>query len=122
MSAETSPSRPLTARQREWLEHLHAWREQGGSLKAYALAHELSISALYTARRFLTQRGVWKRPPDEARRTSTPKLIPVRVTPMPSAAAMFRVVLPNGVVVEVPEQADIARCRALLACVSESSR
>jgi hypothetical protein len=121
MPTEASSSKSLTPRQREWLGHLHAWRQQGGSLKAYALAHELSISALYTARQSLTRRGVWQGGrQDEA--LDTPKLVPVRVRSTPTAPPMLRVVLPNGVVVEVPEQADVAWCRALLVCVSESMR
>jgi hypothetical protein len=41
---------------------------------------------------------------------------------MSAAVSMFRVLLPNGVVVEVPEQAEPARCRALLVCLSEVLR
>lgn len=122
MSTEAFPSKSLTPSQRDWLAHLHAWRQQGGSIKAYAAAHELSLSALYTARRVLAQRGVWKRQPDQAPHTGAPKLSPVRLASIASAPPMFRVVLPTGVVVEVPEQADLARCRALLSYVAESFR
>jgi len=118
MAKDFSAHKPLTPRQREWLGHLRAWRERGGSLKAYALAHELSLSGLYTARRSLTQRGVWQRGAGPAPGAgSTPTLVPVRLLPGPS---LFRVLLPNGIVVEVPEQADPERCRALLACVTQA--
>ena len=112
----------LTARQREWLTHLQAWREQGGSLKAYAGTHGLSLSALYSARQLLRQRGVWQRSSQEASRRITPKLVPVRLKPMPEVASMYRVLLPNGVVLEVPEHADLARCRAMLDCVAQLLR
>jgi len=71
----------------------------------------------------LTQRGLW--PPDRGEapaRPSAAKLVPVRLTSMPAAVSAFRVLLPNGVVVEVPEQADPARCHALLVSVSEVLR
>lgn len=91
-------------RQREWLSHLEVWREQGGSLKAYALAHGVSQSALYSARRVLTQRGIWQGRRRESRtHPAAPKLVPVRVRAMAPAVAMFRVLLPNGIV---------SRCRS----------
>jgi hypothetical protein len=121
MPTGTSTNRALTTRQREWLSHLEAWREQGGSLKAYALAHGLSQSALYSARRVLTQRGIWQGRRRELRaHRAAPKLVPVRVRAMAPAMAMFRVLLPNGIVIEVPEQADPARCQALVAGLSEA--
>jgi hypothetical protein len=42
-------------------------------------------------------------------------LLPVHIA---RGAPMFRVLLPNGVVVEVPEHADGPCCRELLACAS----
>ena len=33
-----------------WLDHLRRWREQGGTLKAYAQANGLSVGALYAAK------------------------------------------------------------------------
>ncbi len=96
-----------TPRQRFWLEHLNACQEQGLSLKAYARAHELSVSALYAAKSALKQRGT-STPPN----SPAPKLVPVRLAP---AASVVRVLLPNGVVVELPESIDPQRCQALLA-------
>lgn len=124
MSTTEAPDcRALTACQRAWLTHLEAWREQGGSLKSYASAHDLSVSGLYTARRILEQRGVWR---SQARRDThkarTPRLVPVRLTPASPAPAMFRVVLPTGVVLEVPEHTDPVRLGALLTCVMEALR
>ena len=123
--SRTEPSRnkPLTARQREWLSHLEAWREQGGTLKAYAREHALSVSGLYTARRQLERRGAWKSPAKTgAQRADPPKLLPVRLTAMPPTPAMVRLMLPNGAVVEVAEHADPRRFGALLAGVMEALR
>jgi len=124
MSTTDSPDcKALTARQRAWLSHLEAWREQGGTLKAYASAHDLSVSGLYTARRLLEQRGIWtSRAKSVRRKSTTPKLIPVRLTSVLPAPAALRVVLPSGAVIEVPEHTDPVRLEALLACVTEALR
>ena len=122
-STELSPSKPLTARQREWLSHLESWREQGGTLKAYAKEHALSVSGLYSARRQLERRGAWRSSAKTGSpRTDRPKLLPVRLTSMPPTPTMFRVTLPNGVVVEVPEHADSMRLGTLLAGLTEALR
>ncbi len=96
-----------TPRQRFWLEHLKACREQGLSLKAYARNHNLSVSALYTANSALKRRATSIAP-----NTPAPKLVPVRLASGPS---MIRVLLPNGVVVELPESIDPERVQVLLA-------
>ena len=123
MSDEAPLHESLTARQREWLSHLETWREQGGTLKAYALAHELSLGALYRARRVLERRGMWNaRGRLEVEPASPPKLVPVRLSAAPTAAATFRVVLPNGVAFEIPEHTDPVRCRAVLSAVCQALR
>ena len=83
-------------------------------MKAYAQAHGLSVSALYTARSTLKRRGVLSEPT-----ASAPTLVPVRL-PAPAGAA-FRVHLPNGVIVEVSAHADDARVGAVLECASRLS-
>jgi hypothetical protein len=101
-----------TPRQRFWLEHLEACRTQGGSLKAYALAHDLSPGALYAAKSELKRRGAL---PASTLPVPVPRLLPVHIA---RGAPMFRVLLPNGVVVEVPQHADGPCCRELLGCAS----
>lgn len=108
----TTPAR-LTSGQRAWLEHLNAWREQGGSLKAYAAAHDLSISALYTARRLLVRGGAW---PGRVAAAPPPTFLAVRVRP---SATPLRVVLPNGVVIELPEHGDVGQAAALIAALGQ---
>ena len=110
MEKRSALGAPRTARQRFWLEHLNACREQGVSLKDYARAHDLSVVALYAAKSALKRRGTSTPPAVPA-----PKLVPVRLAP---AASMVRVLLPNGVVVELPESIDPQRCQALLAGAS----
>jgi hypothetical protein len=112
MTNESSPAETHTPRQRFWLEHLEAYRVQGGSLKAYALAHDLSPAALYAAKSDLKRRRAL---PASTLPVPTPKLLPVHIV---RSAPMFRVLLPNGVVVEVPQYADGPCCRELLGCAS----
>ena len=116
MDHDPTPPTSLTPRQREWLEHLQAWQGSGATLRAYALSHELSVSALYSARRALVRRGVWPGRSQSPVRAATPKLVPVRIN-APAPAAMLRILLPNGTAVEVPEHADVERTRALLLSV-----
>lgn len=125
MSNHATVRPSLTARQQEWLTHLEAWRERGGTLKAYALEHGLSLGALYSARRALEQRGAWRGRSSRERCPSTPpKLLPVRVSAVAptSSAVMLRVMLPSGVVFEISEHADPARCRELLAGIGQALR
>jgi hypothetical protein len=112
MDNQSSPPEAHTPRQRFWLEHLEACQTQGSSLKAYALAHDLSPAALYAAKSDLKRRGAL---PASTLPVPAPKLLPVHIT---RTAPMFRVLLPNGVVVEVPQYADGPCCRELLGCAS----
>ena len=110
-------TKPLTDRQQSWLKHINACRAEGGSMRAYARAHGLSVAALYTAQHDLIRRGALKRS-DASDRAAT--FVPVRVhspvsTPVP--IPMMRIVLPNGVVIEVPEHAELARCQILVAAL-----
>jgi hypothetical protein len=112
MANESSLAETHTPRQRFWLEHIEACRTQGGSLKAYALAHDLSPGALYAAKSDLKRRGALSA---STLPVPAPRLLPVHIA---RGAPVFRVLLPNGVVVEVPEHADGRCCRELLACAS----
>ena len=93
-----------------WLDHLRAWQAQGTSLRAYAAANGLSSSSLYRARRRLERRGLLSESNEGA-----PAFVAVRVArPAPAC----RVLVPNGVVVEVPEHTERAMCAAVLECAS----
>ena len=113
MAQATLRSADLRPRERFWLDHLRTARREGKTLKAYAQAHGLSVSALYTARSTLKRRGVLSEPA-----ASAPTLVPVRIAP---AGAAFRVHLPNGVVVEVASHVESAVCAAVLECASRLS-
>jgi len=115
-------SKPLTAGQQIWLMHLKRCEAQGVSSVAYALEHGLSVRALYGARKELTQRGVFHTGGAAAPMASQAPvtLVPVQLrspTPARVAVGMFRVVLPNGLVIEVAEAGEPARCQALVAAL-----
>ena len=84
----------LTPRQRFWIDHLRRCTERGQSLSAYAAEQDLKVSSLYEAKSRLRQHGLWP----------TPSMQFVRVQPARPAEipppTVFRVSLPNGVVVE----------------------
>lgn len=84
----------LTARQQFWVEHLRAWAARGQALSAYATAEGLSLGALYEVKSRLRRRGLWPLP--------GPRFVRVQAASAPSAVApaLYRVSLPNGVVVE----------------------
>ena len=84
MARGNSRSAGVRPREQFWLDHLRTARQQGQTLKAYAQAHGLSVSALYTARSTLKRRGVLSEPA-----ASAPTLVPVRIPP--PAGAAFRV-------------------------------
>jgi len=122
MSDEVRAARVLTAIQQQWLEHLKTWQAQEAlSLREYATAHGLSVSGLYSAKRWFKVKGLWQgREVSGAGRKSAPKLVPVRVSPgsvAPRMSAPLRVLLPNGVVLEMPEHIEPERCQALVAAL-----
>lgn len=80
-----------TKKQSLWQNHINAWRESGGSQKAYCQAHNLSLASF----------GYWKRRLVPAQ-PAAGKLIPVRVN-SPSAVILVR--LPWGVELSVPVSA-----------------
>ncbi|MDH3282533.1 MAG: hypothetical protein OEQ18_15585 [Gammaproteobacteria bacterium] len=82
----------LSERQRYWLERIQECEESGQTTKAYAEAHALSTSALYTWRKRLAQRGLW---PSRGGRFER-----VQVSAPTRSVSEWRITLPNGVQVE----------------------
>ena len=101
----------LTPRQQFWAKHLQQCAERGQSLAAYAAEHGLKVGGLYEAQSHLRRRGVWPAP--------TPQFVRVQATRAGTAAlapTVYRVSLPNGVVVETAggELSAVLRAAALL--------
>lgn len=87
----------LTARQQFWIGHLRQCAERGQALSAYAAEHGLRIGSLYEAKSRLRRRGLWPTP------TPAPRFVRVQAAlaaGAPRLPVVYRVSLPNGVVVE----------------------
>ena len=84
----------LTPRQQFWAKHLQQCAERGQSLAAYAAAHGLKVGGLYETKSHLRRRGIW---PAAARQVV--RVHARRVIEPPLAPTVYRVLLPNGVVV-----------------------
>lgn len=96
-----SISKALSTRQHHWLEHLVRCANSGTPLKASADANDLSVSALYTARRNLKALGAGpQQPPGVA---PSPQFVAVKVE-RPVQVMGLLVRLPNGVVVEATQE------------------
>lgn len=57
METNDSASPGLTERQQFWLDHIARCDAAGSSTKDYAAAHDLSVQAMYSARKDLVERG-----------------------------------------------------------------
>lgn len=82
-----------------WAEHLQQCSLRGQRLSHYAAEHGLSASSLYAARSTLRRRGMWPLPRTRFLRVETDPGSRAGGTPS-VAPALYRIALPNGVVVE----------------------
>jgi hypothetical protein len=90
--------RPASDRDRFWLRHHEAQRASGRSAKEYAASAEISVQALYQARKRLQRRGLLAR--GRAPR-AVARFAKVAVAPAPGVEEpRFRIELPNGAVLE----------------------
>jgi hypothetical protein len=96
-------SKGLTPRQQEWLGHLRAYRRSGETVRAYAKRHGFSEHGMYQAAKDLRERGVL--PAIRRREPSRKSPTFVKVSPAMSVigSSLWRVRLPNGVVLEGTE-------------------
>ena len=99
----------LSERQRHWLEHVRECEESGQTTKAYAEAHSLSTSALYTWRKRLAERGLWSSRGSRFER--------VQVSALTRSSSEWRITLPNGVEVEFSGSVAVAEVSRVLAAV-----
>jgi hypothetical protein len=97
-------ARPLTRLQQQWLTHLQRAEAQQQSVAEYARANGLDADAMHRWRSQLKQRGVVvvSTQPASFVRAEVKSLPPVS---MSTNAPMLRVVLSNGIVLEVPHSA-----------------
>ena len=85
----------LTPRQQFWARHLQQCAERGQSLAAYAAEYGLKVGGLYEAKSQLRRRGL-----GPAAASRFVRVQPPRTGEAPLLATVYRVSLPNGVVVE----------------------
>ncbi len=107
MAKQSSPRREF------WLTHLRQWHAQGGTMKAYAQANELSVDNFYAAK------SAYAREPAPRQRTAVTKapsvtLLPVQVASHGAGPESLRVSLANGVHIEVPGGVNVEQWRTLL--------
>jgi hypothetical protein len=87
-----------------WVERLARFAAAGLSPAPFCAAEGVSVASFYVWKRRLTA-------PAGHDTTPAPRLLPVRLT---SAAAPVELVLPSGLVLRVPPEADPATLAALL--------
>ena len=87
--------KPLTERQRCWLQHIRACGDGQQSLKAYARQHRLNIQTLYAAKKQLKRQGLLDQSP------RAPRFVRLTPAPVRPAPVTCRVLLVNGTVVEL---------------------
>ena len=107
---------PRAPRREFWLNHLRQWREQGGTLKAYAEANGLSVNALYAAKS--SYEGAPSR--NASKPVTNATLLPVQVSSGRGVEAI-RVSLPNGVLIEVPSGLSAPEWAPLMMLLATSS-
>ena len=98
-----------------WRAHAQAWMQSGQTVRAYIEAHGLCRSTFSRWRRRLSSAEVEVVPAEHGLR-----LARVRVAPAsPAVSASCHVVLPNGVGIEWPLEADAERLEAIIAAARQ---
>ena len=111
---ETSPP-GLTERQQFWLDHIARCDTAGSSTKDYAAAHDLSVQAMYSARKDLVERGVLQPGGRGVRTASGSRFSRVmRAERDTEGAAGLTLQLRNGTVVGFPGPLDADTLRLVL--------
>ena len=87
--------KPLTERQRYWLDHIQSWNESGMRMSEYARDQNFPVRAMYDAKKALVKKGILPRP----RISHATRFEQVQIIE-PSAESEWRIGLPNGTVVE----------------------
>ncbi len=108
------PIKPITQRQRYWLDHLNTAATSGGSLVDYAAAHQLKAKHLYGWKTRLIIAGHL---PDtrKGKKPGFVSVVPTRNTP---TASLF---MPNGFRLELQGTIDRGLLRDLITVAREAS-
>ena len=108
------PTKPITERQRYWLDHLNTAVTSGSSLVAYAAAHQLKPKDLYAWKTRLID--LEHLPASrKGKKRGFVSVVPAR------NAATASLVMPNGFRLELQGAIDRALLRDLINAVREAS-
>ena len=93
----------ITPMQQHWLDHSRAVDESELSLAEYAKLHQLNINAFYNGRHLLRKKGLLDLA--EEKPATFIKVLPKPVFQQPSRSteSAFRIKLPNGLQIDVPD-------------------
>ena len=83
------PSKPISSKQQQWLQHVKSADTEKGTLTDYASRHDLSVKTLYQWKAKLIQLGLY---------SPTSSFVPVHRSP--SSHYGCTVTLPNGACIE----------------------
>ena len=114
----------LSERQSWWLAHVEACDLTGASMKAYADRHGLNLASFYCWKGQLKELGVLDGGGPGVR-PSAACLVPVKVTPASSGAAVAvtRIELASGIAIEAPWDLDAdALCDLLRVALAAGKR
>ncbi|MEQ8514321.1 MAG: hypothetical protein RIC38_01825 [Chromatocurvus sp.] len=100
----------LTERQQFWLEHIRLCDAGRIATKAYAEQHDLSVQAMYSARKDLVARGVANPAFARFARVTTTQ----EPSPVTTGATTWRIDLPNGTAVSFEGPVDDRALRQVL--------
>ena len=87
--------KPLTERQRYWLEHIQAWNKSGKRMSEYAKDQNFPVRSMYDAKKTLVNKGILPR----SRSSYTARFEQVQIIES-SSESEWCITLPNGVAVE----------------------
>jgi len=109
-------SRPLTARQKQWLDHLTAAAASKGTLVEYARMHQLTPKHLYQWKKRLIALGYLDRT-GAAKPTAFVRVAP----PASPALTKANLIMPNGFRLELQGPLDRYLIRELIAAAGDVS-
>lgn len=108
-------SRPLTTRQKHWLDHLTAAAASKGTLVDYAKTHQLTAKHLYQSKKRLIALGYL----DRVGTVKQTAFVRVATAPRPTLANA-NLVMPNGFRLELQGPLDRHLIRELIAAACEA--
>ncbi len=107
--------KPLTERQRYWLEHIQSWNQSGLRMSEYAKDQGFAVRSMYDAKKALVKRGLLPR----SRSSYATRFEQVQIIES-SAESEWRVALSNGSVVEFSASFDEQVLRTVLKVAAQA--